>query len=234
LAGYEIALLTSLPILCFGVGAFAGPWLVRRFGLRHSFTLILATMTIGILIRPWFGFGLMLSCSVAIGLAIALSNVLFPTLIRSEFPNSVPRMTAFYTLVLPIFASIAAATAVPWMRALGDWRLSTALWGLPGLAAVFVWQLSNRSVVGEPTGLPLVAKSSKQVWRSPVTWGIVGFFGLQSVGYYGVINWLPSILISQGYGQSQAGEIIGFTTMIVIPFGFAITINLKRFNHSRS
>jgi len=229
LAGYEVALLTSLPILCFGVGAFAGPWLVRRYGLRHSFTIILSTMTLGILIRPWFGFGVMLACSVAIGLAIALSNVLFPTLIRSEFPNNVPRMTAFYTLVLPIFASIAAATAVPWMLALGDWRLSTAIWGLPGLAAVVVWQFSNRTDAAGPAGSPASVHSSKQVWQSPVTWGIVGFFGLQSVGYYGVINWLPSILISQGYNQSQAGEIIGFTTMIGIPFGFAITSNLKRF-----
>jgi len=229
LAGFEVALLTSVPILCFGVGAFAGPWVVRRFGLRTGFTLILAAMTVGVIVRPWFGFGFMLALSVVIGLAIAVSNVLFPTLIRTEFPDSVARMTAFYTLVLPIFASLAAATAVPLMQGLGDWRLSTALWALPGVAAVVVWQLANRANLSQPASVPDLPHSSKQVWLSPVTWGIVGFFGFQSVGYYAVVNWLPAILMSQGYSQAQAGTLIGFTTMVGIPFGFAITSNLKRF-----
>ena len=229
LVGYQVSLLTSLPVLCFGLGAFAGPWVIQRFGLTRSFTIIFTLMTAAIALRPWFGFGFMLALSLLIGVAIALSNVLFPTLIRTEFPNSVPKMTAFYTLILPVFASLGAAISVPMLQGFADWRPALAVWAVPGVIAVLVWQIANRQVSSVSSGPALELHSSSQVWRSPVTWGIVGFFGLQSVGFYAVINWLPGILMAQGYSQAEAGSLVGFTTIIGVPFGFAVTSNLKRF-----
>ena len=101
----QTSLLASLPVLCFGLGAFLGPLLSRKLGLTRSFTYVLVLLTLGIGLRPWFGFSAMLAISVLVTLGIAVSNVLFPAMIRVEFPGNIARMTAFYTTLLAVFAA---------------------------------------------------------------------------------------------------------------------------------
>jgi CP family cyanate transporter-like MFS transporter len=140
----QAGLLASLPVLCFGFGAFAGPWLVRRFGLTHAFTIIIVVILLTLVLRVWFGFVPLLLLTVLLALAIAVSNVLFPTLIRAEFPNRIAGMTALYTALLALFASVAASASVPLLSATGDWRWALALWAIPALLALVAWYFNTR------------------------------------------------------------------------------------------
>ena len=225
----QAGLLASLPVLCFGFGAFAGPWLVRRFGLTHAFTIIIVVILLTLVLRVWFGFVPLLLLTVLLALAIAVSNVLFPTLIRAEFPNRIAGMTALYTALLALFASVAASASVPLLNATGDWRWALALWAIPALLALVAWYFNTRG--NELTAEPDIAvtTSDRHVWVHPITWSLVAFFGFQSLNFYAILNWLPAILQSKGFDQAAAGGLLGLTTMVGIPTGLLVTANLKRF-----
>lgn len=225
----QAGLLASLPVLCFGFGAFAGPWLVRRFGLTHAFTIIIVVILLTLVLRVWFGFVPLLLLTVLLALAIAVSNVLFPTLIRAEFPYQIAGMTALYTALLAMFASVAASASVPLLTATGDWRWALALWAIPALLALVAWHFNSRGnqLTAEPD--IAVTTSDRHVWVHPITWSLVAFFGLQSLNFYAILNWLPAILQSKGFDQAAAGGLLGLTTMVGIPTGLLVTANLKRF-----
>lgn len=228
----QTSLLASLPVLCFGVGAFASPWLSKRFGLARSFTMVLILLTVGIALRPWFGFSFLLLASVLVTLGIAVSNVLFPSMIRAEFPNNIARMTALYTTLLAVFASVAATVAVPLEQALGGWQGSIFFWAIPGVLAIVAWLMTAREVAQAQPKVVEVATGDRHVWAHPITWSLVGFFGLQSMNFYCVLNWLPSVLQERGFSQAEAGGLLGLVTVVGVPFGMLITANLKRFKNT--
>lgn len=131
----EMAILTAVPVLCFGFGAFASPALVRRFGINHSMVYLLAILLVAVAVRPYVGFfGLLIGSTIA-GLAIAVANVLLPSIVRERFPGKVVVMTTAYTTVLAASASFAAAISFP-SAAFGGWQFSLSIWALPTLLAV--------------------------------------------------------------------------------------------------
>jgi CP family cyanate transporter-like MFS transporter len=223
----ELGLLTSAPVFCFGVGAFAGPALVRWLGLTRSFTLILVSLTALIALRGAFGFGFLLVGTILLGLAIAVSNVLFPTLVQVEFPNHVARMTAVYTTALSAFSALASGISFPLSKLIGSWQGSLAVWAIPGVLGLVSWLVTARHI----TAVPEAAKPSSpvNVWKSPLAWALAGFFGLQSANFYMLLNWLPTILVAKGLNPTDAGSTLGVVSMIGIPVGMLITANLKRF-----
>lgn len=229
LSATQLGLLTSLPVLCFGVGAFAGPWLVRRLGLVGSFSILLVSLTLLLATRVWFGYGYLLLASVLIGLAIAICNVIFPTLIRAEFPSQVARMTAVYTTLLSIFASLASAVAVPFADALGGWQASMAVWAIPGVFALAAWVITARLDHPVDTAKAQNATPAPNVWGTSLTWYLACFFGLQSANFYVLLSWLPTILVAQGMEAAQAGATLGYLSVIGIPVGLLLTANLRRF-----
>jgi len=230
LAPAQTSLLASLPVLCFGLGAFLGPYISGKLGLARAFTWMLVLLTIGIAIRPWFGYNALLTISVLVTLGIAVSNVLFPAMIRVEFPGKVARMTAVYTTLLAVFAAAAAVFAVPLDSALNGWRGSLAAWALPGVLAVVTWLMTAKQVEqAHPSLNQVAAGGDRHVWLHPVTWSLVGFFGLQSMNFYCMLNWLPSILETKGFTQAEAGNLLGLVTIVGVPAGLLITANLAKF-----
>jgi len=226
----QAGVLTALPVLCFGAGAFAGPVLLRRFGLARTFSFILVLMTVTLASRAWLGFGYFLTATVALGVGIALSNVLFPTLILAEFPGSVPRMTAVYTTLLSVFAALASGVAYPLSQAVGGWKPELTLLAIPGFIGFFIWRKTTSLDQSELEAAP-VAAAKLNLWGHPLAWALSAFFGLQSAIFYVLLNWLPSILVAEGIAPTTAGVILAYLSSIGVPIGLILTANLGRLNN---
>ena len=226
LSAAQVGLLTSVPVLCFGVGAFAGPRIQERFGLGKAFSGILVLLAVTIATRVWFGYEYLVVATVLMGLGIALSNVLFPALIRAEFPNSIVRMTAVYTTMLSGFSAIASGIAYPLAAALGGWQWALTILAVPTVLGLISWLITVRHVHADPAA-SIEPDTASSLWRNPLAWAIAGFFGLQSSNFYLLLNWLPSILIHEGMAPEAAGGILGLVSVIGIPVGMVITANLK-------
>ena len=227
---FQVSLMTSLPIVCFGFGAFASPYLVKRFTLNRAMMAVLILLTLAMTTRLIGGFPALITSTVLIGLAIAIANVLIPTIVREQFPDRIELITGVYVTLLAISASFAAAIAVPSADLLGGWRGALAVWIIPAVFAVIFWiPLFRSKAVGKITSVATHAEEKKAVVRSSLTWGIVAFFGLQSGGFYSILNWFPSLLIDRGLSDVDAGALLGLTTAVGIPSGFLASLLFRKF-----
>ena len=228
--------LTAIPVFSFGIGAFAGPALAKRLGLERALFWLLALLTLAIGLRGWFGFTSLVIGTTVAGLAIAVSNVLLPSVLRGRFSKHVPQVTALFTTVLAISASVAAASAVPIESSLGNWNLTLMVWIAPAVLALVLWKLAlkvptqvkSSSTETEPGQARPASNDFGLVLRSKVTWAIFGFFGIQSAGFYVLLSWLPTILIERGYTAEAAGSLLGLATIVGVPTGLLLASSFAK------
>jgi CP family cyanate transporter-like MFS transporter len=230
LSAPETSLLAAAPVFCFGVGAFASPALVRKFGVNRSMFFVLLVLFVSAALRLFFGYPGLLLGTVAVGLSIAVANVLLPTIVRIEFPARVALVTGAYTTLLAFSASFAAGVAVPSSAAIGGWRGALGVWIIPALLAVLFWApKATASSTDLPQDAGVAAEERSAVVRSPISWAIVGFFGLQSLGFYALLGWLPTLLIASGQSPQSAGGYLGLATAVGIPAGLILASAISRF-----
>ena len=225
----QAAILAAIPVLCFGFGAFASPALVRRFGINRTMVYLLAVLFFTIAIRPYAGFfGLLLGTTLA-GLAMAVANVLLPSVVRARFPNHVVILTSAYTTLLAVSASFAAAFSYPSAMGLG-WQLSLAIWALPTLIALLMsFSLLSGDQSVSSSENEDHSGDTKLVLRSPMAWAIIALFGIQSLGFYALLAWLPSLSIDSGMNPNDAGALLSLMTIVGVPLGLLLSSNFGRF-----
>ena len=78
-------LVTTLPLICFGVFAFLSPGLSAKFGVEPTLWVALVLLIIGIGVRLVVGVTPFFTGTLLIGLGVAISNVIVPALARSWF-----------------------------------------------------------------------------------------------------------------------------------------------------
>jgi CP family cyanate transporter-like MFS transporter len=171
----------------------------------------------------------MLAGTTAAGLSIAVANVVLPTLVRLRFPKRVALLTSAYTTVLAASASFAAAFSYPSAIESG-WQFALAIWALPTLLAFLLSiTLVSDSQKAEAQSKGKNSRDFKTISRSPIAWAIVWFFGIQSMGFYALLAWLPSIAIDAGLSPLEAGSLLSLMTFVGVPFGLLLSANYGRF-----
>ncbi len=207
-------LLTTLPLLAFGVLSPVAPRLARRFGLEPVLLASLLVLAAGILLRSAGEVPALLLGSVSLGAAIAVGNVLLPGLIKRDFPDRAGLMTSIYSTALATSATLAAGVSFPLAQQIG-WRGSLALWAVPALVAALAWvpQLRGTRPGSDSTRPPVRVGG---LWRSALAWQVTLFMGLQSLAYYVTLTWLPEILREGGMSASRAGWMLALAQALAI------------------
>jgi len=223
LTGIGAAVLTTLPVLCFGVLAVVAPWWARRAGVEAVLMVALILLTVGLGGRVWGGPSLLLAGTLVVGGSIAIANVLLPPLIKRDFPGGTGVMMGLYTMCLAGSAAIGAGATVPLGEAIGvGWRGGLWIWAVPAALAAAVWlPMLNRST-RPPRHQPAPGPS---LARHPLAWQVTVYFGLQSMIFYAMLSWLPSIYRDHGYSPAAAGFLLSLCGLVQIP----VTLLLPRF-----
>ena len=232
--------ITSLPLFAFALFSPLIPGMARKFGTEVCFFGSVIILTLGILLRSYAGsFSLFLGTAI-IGLAISASNVLMPSLIKKEFPNQVGVMTGLYSVSMSIFAALASGISIPlavnsglgWAGALKIWAvlsfISIIIWipqlrknskmAVDNMAADTLEEVNKTNNIDEPT------MKEVSIWKSSLAWQVTIYMGLQSMIFYCIVTWLPSILIQQGMTSSQAGWMLSIMQLALIPTIFFCSI----------
>jgi CP family cyanate transporter-like MFS transporter len=213
------SILATVPVICFGLAALAAPALRARFGEERGLLAVLCVLLVGVLVRAVWPSGGLFPGTVLVGCAIAVMNVLTPSLVRRRFPGHVGLMTGVYTTALVAGGSLAAATTVP-LRDAADGSLHVALgiWAIPIAIALLVWLPQRRH-----RALPAVGggrEAIRALGRSRVAWYVTLFMGMQSLLYYAPLSWLPAIHRDQGIDAATAGFLLSLLNLISIPTTF--------------
>lgn len=215
--------LSMLPLLAFAAISPVAPALARRLGLELTLTVALAVLAVGLVVRSLPGTTLpLLTGTALIGLAIGVVNVVLSALVKRDYPDRAPTLTGLYTTIMGTFAMIGSGVAVPVADAVaGGWRTSLGLWLITPLVALAVWLPHVRSPVTTRDVASLAP--ARPPWRSPLAWQLTAFMGLQSLGFYVSVSWLPTILHSHGLSAATAGwyvalmQLTGLLTSAVSP-----------------
>lgn len=96
----QTGLLTTLPLLAFGLVSPLAAGVARRFGMERSLLLAMLLICAGIALRSLPSAALLFIGTAVIGCGIALGNVLLPGLIKRDFSQHVARMTGAYSLTM--------------------------------------------------------------------------------------------------------------------------------------
>ncbi len=221
LAGTEAGLLTTVPVLAFGICSPLAAALGRRFGIEKTLVGALGLLAVGILARSLPSVGSLFAGTVLLGVAIAVGNVLAPALIKRDVPDRARFATAVYSMTLSAGAAVAAGVTVPIEHAAGTgWRGALALWAVPVLGCLVVWLARLPDAHRDIS----VVHVSARLWRDPLAWQVTAFMGLQSLGFYSLTTWLPTIFEEHGVRPAPAGLLLSVAGFASLPSAFVVPI----------
>ena len=209
LSSTAAGLLTGLPLIAFAVFSPVAPGFASRLGLDRALWMSLLILAAGIVLRSLPVPGFIWAGTALIGLAIAFLNVLVPSLVKRDFPGKVSQVTGSYSATQAAFAAVGAAVVVPVAQTSpAGWRLALGIWVglvLIALAVLLPW-LRRHSAGTARVATPATREISyRSPWASALGWQVTVFMGLQSVAFYVLMAWLPTIEQSRGVPATTAG-----------------------------
>src|SRR5262249_25950515 len=211
LSSAAISVLAAVPVLCFAVFSPVAAPLSRRFGEERVLLAALLLLAAGLLARGALPGALLFPGTVVATGAIALMNVLLPSLVKRRRPGQAGLLIGTYLLSMSAGSVIASLIAVPVFQASGgSLPLTLGLWALPALAAALVWlpQWRFRMAPASPDGGQRARTRPVKMSRHLLAWQVMAFMGLQSLTYYTALSWLPILLRDRGAGAVHAGFLL--------------------------
>ncbi|GHE66316.1 MFS transporter [Camelimonas fluminis] len=227
----EAGFLITLPLLTFCViSPFSAP-LAGRFGLERALFMALAVIAAGIVVRSSGPAWALFLGTAILGAGIAIGNTLLPSLLKRDFPDRITGLTAVYSITMGVASAAGSAMVVPLMHAF-DWRISLGAFLVLPVASALVWAPQLRAS-SRPAAAAVAPAHGGAVWRSALAWQVTLFFGINSFVYYAIGAWLPSILVSLGYSQAEAGSLHGAMQLATALPGFVIAPLVRRARDQR-
>jgi CP family cyanate transporter-like MFS transporter len=207
IGGATASVLISLPLVAFAVCSPLAPALARRIGIERSLGAALVLLAAATVVRSLPSAVALWTGTAFLGIAIAVINVVLPSLVKRDYPGKVGQVTGLYSSVQGAAAALASGLAVPLAGTTQHgWRLALGIWAGLGLIAlaVFLPQLRRRSVLPAP-GSPGAPVPHRSPWGSALGWQVTVFMGSQSTIYYTLITWWPSVERAHGVSAAAAG-----------------------------
>lgn len=231
LAGF----ITTLPLIAFAVFSPFVSKISSKFGYGLTMLSGLIFIIAGEFIRSYTNSFGVFAGTILIGMGIAIGNVLIPSIIKLKFSKNVGIITSIYTTSMCIFAAVGSGVSVP--LAIGynfGWRHALAVWSILSLITIFVWlpQLKNSNV---STNKNTIVKNTKgtSIWKSPLAWWVTLFMGTQSLLFYCLVAWLPSIITAKGMSAEFSGMMALLFQLVGLPATLLMPIIADRFKDQK-
>ena len=215
----SLGLLTSLPLIMFALCSVFAPRLAQKMSLEKLFALVLLVLTLGSLIRV-FNLPLLYTGTIILGAAIAVLNVLLPSLIQANQPHRIGFLTTLYITSMGLSITILSALAVPIVQ-MSSWRGLIWVSTLICLVILLVWlpnvKYSHR-LVAKQQG----KQEQGALLKNPRVWALILFGGLQSLLFYTSMTWLPTLGQQAGLSTDTTGLLAAVFSLISLPFSMTI------------
>jgi CP family cyanate transporter-like MFS transporter len=223
--------LTSVPVIAFGVVGLVAARSTRRLGLAWALVAAMAVLAVGLLVRVSVANPATVIAASAVALSgIAVGNILLPVAVKRWFPDRVGWATGLYAMSLSVGTAAAAAATVPIARIGGGWRAGLGSWALPVVLALVVWVVvagRTAPVPGAPRG-PRAGAAAVPVHRNRQAWALAVFFGTQSLAAYTAMGWLPTIYQDAGVAPAAAGLYLALVMIIGAPIAIVLPVLAAR------
>ena len=222
-------MLTTVPLLTFGLFSIFIPRFAARLGSEQMVFFALWILTLGLVLRCGSGLFLLLTGTALLSCAIAVGNVLIPSMVKQYFPFKMGLVTALYALVMNMGGAAGSALSAPLAHSnLWGWRGALVIWVLPALVAMVIWWLPFKAANAVPKAAVRARQVKIHLWRNPLAWQVTLFMGFQSFLFYSTVSWLPQIVAKAGVSATEAGGWLGLMQLVMIPTNLLIPIYAAR------
>jgi CP family cyanate transporter-like MFS transporter len=216
-----LAVVTSLPLICFGLLSPFAPTLAAKLGLHRAALAGTGLIAVGVALRLAGVVGLFVGTVVLTG-GIAIVNVLVPALARAEYGTRSAAVVGAVTGSMALSASIGAGTAQPLTGVTGSAVVALALWGVPVLAALIALALLARARPERATPPPAPGRRTA-ILRDRAALAVMVFFGLQSLSFYGMLTWMAGVLETDaGISAVGAGGLVAVAVLLGVPLSLVV------------
>jgi len=227
--GAVAGMITTIPLIIFAVICPLSAPLSARFGIGKMLFFGMLLNAVGSSLRAFGGaFGLFAGTAI-LAVGVGVLNALMVGLIKLRFPHHVGTVTSCYTTTMALTSAVGLAINVPITTALG-WRWNLALYGILCLAAALIWlpqamkkENRGKAAAGE-SGLILKLFKSRRAWFLTV------FMGSQSLLFYCITAWMPSILHWRGMSVAEAGNVATVLQLVSLISTLLVPIAAERMN----
>ncbi|WP_260854473.1 cyanate transporter [Paraburkholderia sp. BCC1884] len=219
LSFYGASLLTSLPVVAMGLGAFGAAALTRTLGETRGVALGLLAIALACAAR-WAaasGSALLLTAALA-GVGVAAVQALLPAVMKQRFHAHVPLAMGVFSASIMGGGGLGASLS-PWVSVVaGSWHAGLAVWAIPAVIALACWLGLNRRPSAErhihadaPQSHALDTPAPA-LWRKPRAWTLGLFFGIVNGGYTSLVAWLPAFYQQRGVSVADSGSLLAGMT----------------------
>jgi CP family cyanate transporter-like MFS transporter len=218
-------LLTTLPLLAFALISPLAPRIARRISMENTLFIAMIVLTGAVAIRSLPSIVALFVGTALLGMAIAVANVLLPSLIKRDFSSSVGLMTGLYSVVMNLGAALASGFSIPIAEQAGlGWQGMLACWSILALISTAAWLPQIRKLSRKPANGIADTNKRASLLKSPLAWQVSLFMGLQSFCFYVNVTWLPEILHDRGMSHIDAGWMLSLMQFVSLPATFIIPV----------
>lgn len=216
LSFYGASLLTSLPVVAMGIGAFGAGGLARTIGETRGVALGLLAIALACAARWTASSGVALwATALLAGAGVAAIQALLPAVMKQRFHARVPLAMGVFSASIMGGGGLGAGLS-PWVsRALQSWQAGLAVWTIPACGALVCWwALHWRSSGTAAAAKPVAARADTlSLWRTRRAWTLGLYFGIVNGGYTSLAAWLPAFYQQRGVSVAASGSLLAGMTV---------------------
>ncbi len=187
-------LLTTLPLLLFAITAPFAVVLSGKLGIRRMIPSALLAVLLGILLRSAGSVWTLFLGTALIGGGTGCLNVLVPAFFKEYYPQKSGKLTGVYSSSLTIASATTAAVIQPISHTLSSWNGALLSFFVFPLLACLLSSLYMHSLT--ENGKKKAEEEEKSPLFTKRNISIALYMGLQSLIFFTMLTWFPSMATS--------------------------------------
>ena len=216
LSFYGASLLTSLPVVAMGIGAFGAGALSRSIGEIRGVALGLIAIALACAAR-WVATSgsALLATAILAGAGVAAIQALLPAVMKQRFHARVPLAMGVFSASIMGGGGLGASLS-PWVsRTMQSWHAGLAMWAIPACVALLGWWALNRQRPHLAPAQPVrnVQSATPSLWTNRRAWTLGLYFGIVNGGYTSLVAWLPAFYQQHGASVATSGSLLAGMTV---------------------
>ncbi|MGX0002458.1 CynX/NimT family MFS transporter [Staphylococcus cohnii] len=230
-------ILTTIPFIIFAIVSPLVSRVTSRLTMSRTILYSTILLIIGLYLRVAGDFSLFIIGTLVLGIAIAFGNVVLPSYVKWYFPMQIGIATGIYSGTMNFTAGLGGGLSFPLSQTPLGFRLSLSFWIILGIIAIILWIPKARkgAKLEKQTIDETQVKHHKKVniIKSKLAWMVALTMGFQSMVFYTVVAWVPSILVDRGVDPSTAGYLLMLNQFSQVPMTFSFPIIASKLKDQR-
>lgn len=230
-------ILTTIPLIIFAIVSPLVSRVTSRITMSRTILYSTILLIIGLYLRVAGDFSLFIIGTLVLGIAIAFGNVVLPSYVKWYFPMQIGIATGIYSGTMNFTAGLGGGLSFPLSQTPLGFRLSLSFWIILGIIAIILWIPKARkgAKLEKQTIDETQVKHHKKIniVKSKLAWMVALTMGFQSMVFYTVVAWVPSILVDRGVDPSTAGYLLMLNQFSQVPMTFSFPIIASKLKDQR-